>query len=126
LSWRPYNETPADLEREEKARLYVSDQWGVEVTKLSEQLYGIDWVLHRGKEVVGFGEFKYRLEFYNPYMISLAKYLKLRDLADSTDTVSRLVVQWMDKGTFMHRIHPGAYRWATTHEGRMATWSRWP
>jgi hypothetical protein len=96
MTWRPHNETSEDLKREEAAANALSDMWQADVTKLSEALYGIDWVFSRHKEVVAFGEFKYRAKKYDTLILGLGKYMKMSEIHKMTGLPVILVVLWPD------------------------------
>ena len=79
--WRPKNETPEDLEREEGARVALSDKYGIEIMKLSPELYNVDWAFIREGVVVAFAEYKWRKWQYDTLILSAAKVWKLQEYA---------------------------------------------
>ena len=96
MVWRPRNETAEDLQREEAAAKTLSEVWNVEVVKLSDALYGVDWAFGRDNKVVAFGEFKARSKKYDTLLLSFAKYTKLHNLHKVTALPVLLIVQWPD------------------------------
>lgn len=96
MTWRPHNETAEDLAREEAAANTLAEVWDVEVTKLSDMLYGMDWVFSRNKNVVAFGEFKFRSKKFDTLLLSYAKYMRMVHLHKMTDLPVMLVVSWPD------------------------------
>ena len=96
MTWRPRNETPEDLQREEAVAKTLSEAWNVEVVKLSDTLYGIDWAFSRDKKIVAFGEFKTRSKKFNTLLLSLAKYIKLYNLHKFSGLPVLLIIQWPD------------------------------
>lgn len=94
MSWRPHNETPEDLGREEAARARVEKSWACSVIKLSEQLYGLDWMLFRGRDLIGVGEFKHRSVKYDTLHISAMKWARGRQLSRFADAPFYIFVQW--------------------------------
>lgn len=97
MAWRPRNETTEDLQREEAAAKTLAEAWGVEVIKLSEALYGVDWAFSRDNKVVAFGEFKTRFKKYDTALLSFAKYSKLYNLHKLTGLPALLIIQWPDE-----------------------------
>jgi hypothetical protein len=79
---RPHNETPRDLSHESAARLAIERALDCQITNLREQLYGVDWVLHRDARPFAFGEYKHRGEAdYDAWLLGAAKYAKGRQIA---------------------------------------------
>lgn len=96
MNFRPQNETPADLQREDDARQTLAFEFGHDITKLSPFLYQCDWCFHDGLQVLGFAEFKYRHKKYDFMMLALAKWLHLRDLMNETLLPVWIVFQFDD------------------------------
>lgn len=96
MSWRPRNETPADLEREAAAAAVISQRWACEVQKLSEGLYGLDWALFRDDVLIGWAEFKCRSERFPELLLSAAKWETGCRLSFMYQVPFCLVVRWPD------------------------------
>lgn len=96
MSWRPKNETEADLANESAAAAELSSRWGVKVVKLSPFLYTVDWTLVREERVIGFAEFKFRTKKHPKTLLSAAKYWKMQELAKDSGVPVFLIVRWPD------------------------------
>lgn len=95
--WRPRNETSDDLDREREAAGQVQRVRGVEVVKLSEGLYGIDWALvEGGGRLVAWGEFKARKRRYDTLLLSAAKWEHGCRLAREFGVPFVVFVRWED------------------------------
>ena len=95
--WRPRNETEEDLRHETDAAKAVANKFGYTVTKLSESLYHIDWVISKDSEIRAVGEFKRRNNSMNAYptlLLSAAKWKTGWDYADMFGVPFILFVEW--------------------------------
>ena len=96
-NWRPRNETEEDLRHETDAAKAVANKFGYTVTKLSEALYHIDWVISKDGEIRAVGEFKRRNNSMNAYptlLLSAAKWKSGWDYADMFGVPFILFVEW--------------------------------
>jgi len=73
---RPHNETPRDLVHERNARAVVEREFDCEIMNLNENLYGLDWAMHRRSKFFAYGEYKFRGQDYDDFVLSAAKYTK--------------------------------------------------
>lgn len=96
MSWRPHNESAEDIAREQAAANTLSDLWNADVLKLSDTLYGLDWVFSRDNEVCAFGEFKYRTKKYDTLLLGLGKVMKMQQVHEMTGLPVLLVISWPD------------------------------
>lgn len=103
MYFRPRNETPKDLANEEEAAQVLKEAWKVEVCKLSETLYRIDWALSRDNRVCAFAEFKTRSKKLGSLMISMAKYMHMVQIHRFTGLPTFLIVKWPD-GYWYHEV----------------------
>ena len=94
--WRPRNETPEDLRHEAEVAGILESKFGISVHKLSETLYGFDWVLHKGDEVLAFAEFKQRKTKYDTLLLSCAKWECGMRYAERFKKPFVLFVRWPD------------------------------
>lgn len=96
-NWRPRNETEDDLRHETDAAKAVANRFGYTVTKLSEALYHIDWVISKDDKIRAVGEFKRRNNSMNAYptlLLSAAKWKSGWDYADMFGVPFILFVEW--------------------------------
>lgn len=95
----PRYETQHDLHEEEKFRFYLRKSFGVDLNKLSEAKYELDFSMHKEKKLIGFAEFKVRSvnhDHYHTYMISLNKWIKGLELESRTGCKFRIFVCYKD------------------------------
>jgi hypothetical protein len=100
--WRPRNETEEDLRHETNAALAVANRFGCAVTKLSEALYHIDWVISRDGAITAVAEYKRRknsVDAYPTLLLSAAKWKKGMDYAELFGVPFILFVEW-DEGLY--------------------------
>lgn len=95
-AWRPRNESAADLERENAAKLVIERAWRVTGVKLSETLYGVDWAFGRGGHLQAWGEFKARKQRYPTLLLSYAKWSKGMELWRWSGAPFVLFIEWPD------------------------------
>jgi hypothetical protein len=96
MSWRPWNETPADLEHEAEAAAKLEAKFNVNVKKLSVGMYNLDWGLYRKDKLVAWAEFKRRSERYHTLFLSFAKWEHGCRLARESKKPLLIVVHWPD------------------------------
>jgi hypothetical protein len=104
-NWRPRNETEEDLANETEAAHRVANRYGCEVTKLSEALYHIDWVLSKDSQIRAVGEYKRRKNAKDKYptlLLSAAKWKTGLDYAKMFGVPFMLFVEW-DDGLFYYK-----------------------
>lgn len=116
---RPHYETASDLEHEERARQWIEQRSKVDILKLSEAAWTIDWagckcISPDKNGLVGmthtlewFAEYKHRTTAsgtFSHYMIAAAKWMKLGELADRFGVPAFLIVEFTD-GLFVARYH---------------------
>ncbi len=97
--WRPRNETEEDLQNETKAATVVANRFGCAVTKLSEALYHIDWVISRDGAITAVAEYKRRknsIDAYPTLLLSAAKWKMGMDYAEMFGVPFILFVEWND------------------------------
>jgi len=98
---RPRNETPEDLAREDAARVLLCDKWQCKLMKLDDSLYRCDWALIRNNGLLGWGEYKYRGPTawgeYNTVLLSVSKWVYMKQLAQQTNKPFFLVFEWGDQ-----------------------------
>lgn len=102
--WRPRNETAEDLRHEAAVARIIASMYGITVHKLSETLYGFDWVLHKDDEVLAFAEFKQRKTKYDTLLLSAAKYEVGLRYAERLNKPFVLFVKWPD-GLYSFKFH---------------------
>lgn len=102
--WRPRNETAEDLRHEAAVARILAVMYGITVHKLSETLYGFDWVLHKDDEVLAFAEFKQRKTKYDTLLLSAAKYEVGMRYAERLNKPFVLFVKWPD-GLYSFKFH---------------------
>lgn len=108
---RPLNETAEDLANEEAARKILEPKFKAQIVKLQPMLYHVDWAMFRrsrsenahpevkDSELVGWIEYKRRKGASTQYQlwnVSLAKWIHLRRLSESTRVPAMLVMEWDD------------------------------
>lgn len=97
MSWRPRNETSADLEFEDAAARVLEAKWNMQAVKLSEGLYNLDWAFFRDDALSAWGEFKRRSKrFPEGLLLSAAKWEHGCRLATMYRVPFIVVVQWPD------------------------------
>ena len=103
-TWRPRNETAEDLRHEAEVAGILESKYGISVHKLSETLYGFDWVLHKDDEVLAFAEFKQRKTKYDTLLLSAAKYECGMRYSERLKKPFVLFVRWPD-GLYSFKFH---------------------
>lgn len=108
MTWRPYNETEADLKNEAAVVNQFMHVMGYETSvKLSENLYGIDFAFFNArKELVAMAEVKIRTNAYSNIILSAAKALKLYQWKIATHRPAWLVIHLPKQGILAHEITP--------------------
>lgn len=100
MTWRPRNETEDDLKNETAAAHAIANRFGCIVTKLSEALYHVDWVLSNPDgSIRAVGEYKRRnnsIDKYDTLLLSAAKWKAGWDYADMFGVPFILFVEWDD------------------------------
>lgn len=91
---------PEDLIHERDAMMALEAATKSEGTKLSENLYGIDWVFSRNDVPLFLGEYKWRNTRYKTLIISVGKILKGETLASAMNIPFFLFVEWPGDGIF--------------------------
>lgn len=103
MTWRPRNETEEDLKNETEAAHKVANRFNCVVTKLSEALYHVDWVLSNPDgSIRAVGEYKRRknpIAQYPTLLLSAAKWKAGMDWAEMFGVPFILFVEW-DDGLF--------------------------
>lgn len=103
MTWRPRNETEDDLKNETEAAHKVANRFNCVVTKLSEALYHVDWVLSNPDgSIRAVGEYKRRknsMAQYPTLLLSAAKWKAGMDWAEMFGVPFILFVEW-DEGLF--------------------------
>jgi hypothetical protein len=94
MSFRQFNESEEDLDRERNAAGIVEKEWGIDIQKLSPFLYQVDWAFFKDKHLVGFAEYKWRSCVYDPFIISYAKWFRGMELAEVADVPFYFIVEW--------------------------------
>ena len=109
-----------DIINEEAARVVLEPKWRCRILKLQPALYHVDWAMFRmarssnahpeakDAELAGWAEYKRRKgdsTQYQLWKVSLAKWLHLKRLAESTRVPSLLVIEW-DDGIFYGSWEP--------------------
>ena len=92
-------ETKDDLKNEEEVKKFLINKWKVNIYKLPLS-YKMDFCLEKGKKIVAFAEIKNRTtpyDRYPTYILSLAKVVASRQLANETRTQPLLIVNWTDQ-----------------------------
>jgi hypothetical protein len=100
---RPTYENDATLKAERDLIDRVSERWNFTAHK-NPKSYRVDFSLTRQDKIVAFAEAKCR-QFpssrYPTYLLSLAKYMAMCEIARMTDTKAFLLVQWTDRIGFV-------------------------
>lgn len=101
---RPIYESPADLQNEKDIVEKLTQMWGISFHKLPMS-YHIDWLMVKDKQARGFAELKCRnndRRKYPTFMISLAKWMRGKELAHELSTSFIIIVKWTD-GIYFHK-----------------------
>jgi len=102
---RPWNETEEDLAREDAARLFLETKWKCVIQKLQPGVYKVDWALFRRaardtRILAGWGEYKFRENYnwgaFDQIMLSVGKWITLRQLAEKTIQPFFFITEWKD------------------------------
>lgn len=95
---RQMYETPHDRENEANLISALGPRMRCQFKKLPIK-YGLDYIVIKEENPVGFVEFKFRtipMGKYDTYMISLHKVMMARELMEVTGLPAYLIVQWTD------------------------------
>ena len=87
-----------DRKSEKKVLDHITKCWGLVYYKLPMS-YKLDYSIYRNDDLVGWAEVKCRTHNFGTfptYIISLAKVLEARRLADQTNTTSIILVSYLD------------------------------
>lgn len=101
---RPIYESPADLQNEKDVVEKLTQSWGIIFHKLPMS-YHIDWLMVKDGNPRGFAELKCRRndrQKYPTFMISLAKWMRGKELAHELSIPFIIIVRWND-GIFFHK-----------------------
>ena len=108
MAWRPHNETQLDLDRELEAAAKIEAAWHVQHIKLGEVKYQLNWAFFRHKELVGFGEFRWREKQYDTLLLSCGKWMKMLDIRQKLDVPVLLFIHWQGLGLHYFTVEQGA------------------
>ena len=95
---RQLYETDGDRSKEESAKAVLEMAWGAVFHKLPVK-YGADWIAVRGGKAVAVLEYKNRPHGhlkYDTYLISLHKWMTVRQVAAEANVRAFLVVEFTD------------------------------
>ena len=100
LANRPTYETQNDRLNEITAKNIIESLWGITI-EMNPPKYEIDYQLFNGDRCIGWGEYKNRSRDFkwlmrNGYMISMLKWMRLKDFADKTGLKSFIFVKTTD------------------------------
>lgn len=101
---RPIYESPEDLRNEKDVVEKLTQIWGMVFHKLPMS-YHVDWLMVKDGKPRGFAELKCRncgRRKYPTLMLSLAKWMRGKELAQELNTSFIIIVRWSD-GIFFHK-----------------------
>lgn len=102
---RPQYESNIDLTNEQRVAAKLSILWRAYFHKLPKS-YHVDWMVCRNNQTVAFAELKCRQNTrfaYPTFMISLAKWMRGKELAREAKVPFIIIVNWTD-GTFFLKV----------------------
>jgi len=102
---RPLYESFNDLTNEQRVAANLSTLWKADFHKLPRS-YHVDWMACRDNQTVAFAELKCRQNerlAYPTFMISLAKWMRGKELAKEAGVPFIIIVDWTD-GTFFLKV----------------------
>jgi hypothetical protein len=113
---RPMYESKVDLTHETKMKTFLETKWNCTLNKLPLK-YQLDWMAMRGRDPMGFVEFKHReklsIDAYPRYMISLDKWMKAKQLCKEVEIPFIMVITFTEGtyyGVFAHNgLHDVTY-----------------
>lgn len=109
MTWRPRNETAEDRRRQNAARDMICAHRRCEAIDLSERLYEIDWMFHRGRRPICWAEYKHRDEQYDTVILGVAKWTRGCMLARRTNLPFLFMVEWPGHGLHWARLDKRAF-----------------
>ena len=116
---RPVYETPETLEMERRVARILSERWRCSLKKMPLK-YELDYLMERNGRGVAFAEIKCRnytraqLSKFGGPMISLAKFMKTKQLVRETQLPAYIVIKSSDQLMFLssHLIDKPVIRWS--------------